>query len=43
MASYNKATDCHICGEQLVKYNALDAMNAYNPFTGEYAGRIHNR
>ena len=34
-ADYNKASECHICHKTLYKNNFLDAVDVYDPNTGE--------
>ena len=40
---YKAATHCHICNKGLVKEVYRDAMNVYDPFTGECRGQGHKR
>ena len=40
---YNKATECHICNESLVKAEFGDFFDVYNPNTSEYNGQSHKK
>ena len=42
-ADYNKASECHICHKTLYKNNFLDAVDVYDPNTGEYIGQVHRK
>ena len=42
-ADYNKASECHICHKTLYKNNFLNAVDAYDPNTGECIGQVHRK
>ena len=39
--AFHRATKCHICKKDLMRYSAKDEIEVWDPETGEYCGKVH--
>ena len=39
--AFHRATKCHICKKELMRYNAKDEIEVWDPETGEYCRKVH--
>ena len=39
--AFNKAKKSHICKKDLIRHNAKDEIEVWDPETGEYCGKVH--